>query len=133
MRELDVFARFCRALVLDNGNAMLLEDFQRDMLADYFDGAVETLILLPKKNGKSTLLAAIALYHLITTPDAECVVGAASRDQATILYDQAAGFVDARTGSTSACRSSAATARSSRVAMQVASACWQLTSTLLTA
>jgi phage terminase large subunit-like protein len=93
MRELDVFARFCRALVLDNGNAMLLEDFQRDMLADYFDGAVETLILLPKKNGKSTLLAAIALYHLITTPDAECVVGAASRDQATILYDQAAGFV----------------------------------------
>jgi phage terminase large subunit-like protein len=49
--------------------------------------------LLPKKNGKSTLLAALALFHLITTPDAECVVGAASRDQATILYDQAAGFV----------------------------------------
>jgi phage terminase large subunit-like protein len=71
---------------------MVLEDFQHSMLADYFNGAIETLILIPKKNGKSTLLAALALYHLIVTPDSECVVGAASRDQATILYDQAAGF-----------------------------------------
>src|SRR4051812_37319277 len=72
---------------------MRLEGFQRSMLAEHFAGAAETLILLPKKNGKSTLLAALALFHLITTPDAECVIGAASRDQATILYDQAAGFV----------------------------------------
>lgn len=63
------------------------------MLADYFAGAAETLILISKKNGKSTLLAAIALHHLVTTPGAECVVAAASRDQATILFDQAAGFV----------------------------------------
>jgi phage terminase large subunit-like protein len=91
--ELESFARFCSALVLDSGEAMVLEPFQRRMLADYFAGATETLILLPKKNGKSTLLAALALYHLVTTPDAECVIGAASRDQATILYDQAAGFV----------------------------------------
>ena len=72
---------------------MALEEYQRAMLGDYFAGTIETLILIPKKNGKSTLLAALALFHLITTPDAECVVGAASRDQATILYDQAAGFV----------------------------------------
>jgi len=96
--ELDAFARFCAALVLENGDPMELEPFQRDMLADHFGGAVETLILIPKKNGKSTLLAALALYHLIVTPDAECVVGAASRDQATILYDQAAGFVRRTTG-----------------------------------
>lgn len=92
-RELAAFGRFCAALVLDNDEQMELEDFQRAMLTDYFDGAIETLILLPKKNGKSTLLAALSLFHLITTPDAECVIGAASRDQATILYDQAAGFV----------------------------------------
>lgn len=91
--ELDAFGRFCGALVLDSGDRMVLEDFQRRMLAEHFSGAAETLILIPKKNGKSTLLAALALFHLITTPDAECVVGAASRDQATILYDQAAGFV----------------------------------------
>jgi phage terminase large subunit-like protein len=91
--ELDAFGRFCAVLTLDNGAPMLLEPFQREMLAEHFTGATETLILLPKKNGKSTLLAALALFHLITTPDAECVIGAASRDQATILYDQAAGFV----------------------------------------
>ena len=90
--ELDLFGRFCAALKLEDGRSMALEEFQRSMLADYFGGTIETLILIPKKNGKSTLLAALALYHLIVTPDAECVVGAASRDQATILYDQAAGF-----------------------------------------
>lgn len=90
---LDGFARFCRALTLENGRPMTLEAFQRQMLADYFAGVVETLVLLSKKNGKTTLLAALALYHLITTADAECVIGATSRDQATILYDQAAGFV----------------------------------------
>jgi phage terminase large subunit-like protein len=91
--SVDEFAAFCAELTLDNGRPMLVEDFQREILADYFAGARETLILLPKKNGKTTLLAALALYHLLTVDDAECVVGAASKDQATILFDQARGFV----------------------------------------
>jgi phage terminase large subunit-like protein len=91
--QLPAFAKFCSTLTLDNGAPMRLEPFQRVMLGDYFAGVVETLILIPKKNGKSTLLAALALFHLTTTDDAECIVAAASRDQATILYDQAAGFV----------------------------------------
>lgn len=90
---LGAFKRFCSALTLENGKPMQLEGFQRDMLHDHFGGAMEVLIIIPKKNGKSTLLAALALFHLVVTEDAECVVGAASRDQATILYDQAAGFV----------------------------------------
>jgi len=93
--ELGVFARFCRnVLVLEDGSPLVLERFQLTMLADYFAGARETLVLLSKKNGKTTLLAALALYHLIRTPDAECVIGATSRDQATILFDQARGFVE---------------------------------------
>jgi len=91
--ELDVFERFCQGLVLEQGGPLLLEAFQRLMLADYFAGATETLILLSKKNGKTTVLAALALFHLLVRWDAECVLGAASRDQATILYDQAVGFV----------------------------------------
>jgi phage terminase large subunit-like protein len=91
--ELDAFARFCGLLKLEDGRPFVLERFQREMLSDYFGGATESLILISKKNGKSTLLAAIALHHLVTTPGAECVIAAASRDQATILYDQAAGFV----------------------------------------
>lgn len=90
---LDEFAAFCCELTLDSGRPMVLEPFQLCMLADYFAGTTETLILIPKKNSKSTTLAALALHHLVSTPDAECVVAAASRDQATILYDQAGGFV----------------------------------------
>lgn len=91
--ELVLFERFCSRLVLEDGRPFVLESFQREMLRDYFAGVVESIILIPKKNGKSTLLAALALFHLLTTPDAECVIAAASRDQATILFDQAAGFV----------------------------------------
>lgn len=72
---------------------MVLEAFQRAILTDYFGGTRESVILLPKKNGKTTLLAALALFHLLTTRDAECVVAAASREQAMILYDAAVGFV----------------------------------------
>lgn len=92
-RDLDLFARFCSMLVLENGEHMVLEDFQRVVLGDYFSGATETLVLLPKKNGKTSLIGALSLYHLLTTVDAECVIGAASRDQATILYQQAIGLI----------------------------------------
>jgi len=91
--ELQAFARFCSNLSLTQGSAFELEPFQRLILRDYFSGVRETLILLSKKNGKTTLLGALALFHLTTTPDAECVIGASSRDQASILYDQARGFV----------------------------------------
>jgi phage terminase large subunit-like protein len=80
-------------LRLENSKPMALEGFQRRMVADFFAGAVETLILVSKKNGKSTLLAALALYHLLTTADAECVIAAASRDQAAIMLKQARGFI----------------------------------------
>lgn len=91
--ELEAFRRFCSNLRLSQGGPLDLEDFQLAMLADYFDGVRETLILLQKKNGKTTLLAALALFHLLSTVDAECVIGASSRDQATIMYDEATGFI----------------------------------------
>jgi terminase large subunit-like protein len=86
---------FCKALVLDNGRPMTLEAFQRTVLADYFAGATETVVIMPKKNGKTTLLSALALYHLTRTEDAECVIAASSRDQAKILFNQAAKMVKA--------------------------------------
>lgn len=63
------------------------------MLEDFFGGTKETLILIPKKNGKTTLLAAVGLFHLAITDNAACYIGAASRDQATILFRQAKGYV----------------------------------------
>lgn len=91
--DLEAFERFCAALTLDNGRPMMLEDFQRTMLADYFAGSRESVVIVPKKNAKTTTLAALALFHLLSVPEAECLIAAASRDQAQILFDAAAGFV----------------------------------------
>jgi len=87
------FARFCSFLTLDNGKPFKLLPFEQDILRPYFKGATETVIILSKKNGKTTMLGALALYHLKNVPDAECVIGASSRDQATILFNQAAALV----------------------------------------
>jgi hypothetical protein len=92
------FEAFCQKfIVLDNGRPFELEPFQQIILKGYFAGVTETLVLLPKKNGKTTLLAALALYHLIYTPNANCYIAASAKDQARILYEQATGFVE-RTG-----------------------------------
>jgi phage terminase large subunit-like protein len=64
------------------------------MLGDFFAGTVETVIIVPSGNGKTTLLSALALYHLLMIPDAECVIGAASRDQATVLFRQCEKMVE---------------------------------------
>lgn len=91
--SLDGFAEFCGELRLENSDELELEPFQRVMLEDYFAGVTELVIVIPKKNGKTTLLGALALFHLEKTPDAECVIAASSRDQARILFKQAAGLV----------------------------------------
>lgn len=91
--ELERFARFCYQLTLVERRPFALEDFQWRVLLDYFAGVTETLALVSKKNGKTTLLAALSLFHLMRRQDAECVIGAASRDQASIIYEQACGFV----------------------------------------
>lgn len=84
--DLDGFVRFCSKLRIAGGGKMELYPEQLDMLRDYFAGTQETLIIVPKKNGKTTLLAALALYHLRCTPDAECFIVASSRDQGMVLY-----------------------------------------------
>jgi len=79
---------------LEGGAPLRLEPFQLAMLAEHFAGAPETVIILPKKNGKTTLLAALALFHLREVADAAVYIGASSRDQATILFSQAQGLVE---------------------------------------
>ena len=92
--ELQLFIDFCReSLILENGKPLIVEEYEAVFLSSMFSGVVETLILLPKKNGKTTILAALAIFHLCTTRDAECVIAAASRDQAAVLLKQAQGFI----------------------------------------
>jgi phage terminase large subunit-like protein len=51
---------------------------------------------IPKKNGKSTLLSGLALYHLIADKEAgaEVYSAAADRMQASIIYKEAANMVE---------------------------------------
>ena len=87
--ELEAFARFCsNALTTEDGSPFALEPFQLEILADYFAGVREIVVLLPKKNGKSSLVGALALWHLLSTPFAEALIVAAARDQAGIVMRQ---------------------------------------------
>ena len=92
-REAARFREFCELLPLDSGRPFIVEPFQRTLLADYFAGATETIALLGKKLGKSTLLGAVGLFTICDRDDAEVVVAAASRDQAMLIFQQARGFV----------------------------------------
>lgn len=85
---------FCDELRLE-GKRFRLEAFQRRILSDYFAGARQTLVIVPKKNGKSTLVAALALYHLLVTEDAAGYIAANARDQAALILNQARKFIRA--------------------------------------
>lgn len=58
------FERFCGLLKLDTGKPMELEPHERKVLRLYFEGYRETVVIVSGKNGKTTLLAALGLYHL---------------------------------------------------------------------
>lgn len=91
--RLEEFARFAAELQVEGGAGFELQPYQRRDLEPYFEGCRELAILIPKKNGKSTLVSSLALYHLVTTPNAECIIVAASREQADIVLRQARMFV----------------------------------------
>jgi phage terminase large subunit-like protein len=81
MTELERFAEFFAML------GYRLEPFQRKIVAEALSPRRELLVLIPRANGKSTLLAAIALWSLLRGRGSQIVVGAASREQAPILFD----------------------------------------------
>jgi phage terminase large subunit-like protein len=81
--ELERFRRFFKLV------GYQLEPFQRQIAAECFSERREALILIPRANGKSTLLAALALWSLLREPGCQIVVGAASREQASVLFDVA--------------------------------------------
>lgn len=85
------------------GKPLTLEPWQRAFLDELFlvgeQGRRvyrEALLGTPRKNGKSTLAALIALYGLMEgEPGAEVYSAAASKDQARVVFGQAREFVDA--------------------------------------
>lgn len=87
------FRNWASDLILDTGESWHLEDFQEWFVDDLFSGIPEAWLVVPEGNGKTTLLAGLALYHVEHRQFAAVPVAAASREQAEILYRQAEGFV----------------------------------------
>jgi phage terminase large subunit-like protein len=87
------FKRWCADLILDTGKPWKPQAFQLAFIRDLFAGAPECWLLVPEGNGKTTLLAGLALYHCEFRDFAVVPVAAASREQAEIMYRQAEGFV----------------------------------------
>jgi len=78
---------------------MRLEPFQRKFVLDVYDnpyGTRRAYLSLPRKNGKTAIIAAIALAH-IAGPEArqntQIISGAHSREQAGIVFDLASKMV----------------------------------------
>lgn len=78
---------------------LLLEEWQYEFVCELYrldpdTGSrvyTEAFLLLPRKNGKSTLASGLALYHLVADYEAspEVYVAAGSRDQAGVIFRQA--------------------------------------------
>lgn len=84
------------------GSPFLLQDWQKSWVANLYgwhraDGLrryTESLVYVPKKNGKTAMLAALLLYALAKAPfGAEVYSAAASQDQATLIFMHAKGMV----------------------------------------
>jgi phage terminase large subunit-like protein len=62
MADLDRFCSFAERFLTDESSRpLVIEPFQRLLLADYFNGTRGLLVVLGKKNGKTSLFAALAV------------------------------------------------------------------------
>jgi phage terminase large subunit-like protein len=87
------------------GKPFVLQPWQRDLLRRLYgwkrpDGTRRfrrAYIEVPKKQGKSTCVSGLLLYHLVADdePGAEVYVGACDRAQASICFNEARAMVDA--------------------------------------
>ena len=98
------FCRHCTQTIGRwGGQPLELEPWQKELVDEMFlvdeDGhRVYSTVLIgePRKNGKSSLAAALGLYFLAMDGEnqPEIVLAAASRDQANIVFRQAKGYVE---------------------------------------
>jgi hypothetical protein len=100
------FAKFCREHLIQSedrweGHPLVLEPWQKRMLGEALafdpDGWPtwrSVVIIAPRKNGKTAMLAALSLYRLLTDPGRPEILLAAPSDKvAGRLFDAAARFV----------------------------------------
>lgn len=90
---LDHFRRWSQRLILTDGSRFQLEPWEALFVEDVFAGYKECWLIVPEGNGKTTLVAVIALYYSEFRTEAFIPIAAAARDQAGLIYRQGEGFV----------------------------------------
>jgi len=86
------------------GQPLKLEPFQKKFIRDIYDnpkGTRNAFLSVARKNGKSALIAAILLVHIVgpeATQNSQVVSGARSRDQAALVWSLAAKIIDLTPG-----------------------------------
>lgn len=81
-------------LRLEDESEWRVESFQCDLTEDLFSGKREFWAILPEGNAKTTLAGAWAVYDGDHAPRPWIPLGAASRDQAKIMFNQSANFIE---------------------------------------
>lgn len=82
------------------GQPIHLEEFQRRFILDIYDNPVGThsaYLSIARKNGKTALIGAILLAHLVgpeAIQNSQIVSGAQSKDQAAVIFELARKMVD---------------------------------------
>lgn len=96
----DHWRKYASRLILDTEEPWPIDDdpWMLEVVDDIFAGFREVWLLVPEGNAKTTLMAGVALYGADFASSPWIPVGAASRDQAEILFGQAAGFVERTEG-----------------------------------
>jgi phage terminase large subunit-like protein len=82
------------------GQPMVLEQFQRKFVLEIYDNPYVThsaYLSIARKNGKTALIAAILLAHLVgpeAVQNSQIVSGAQSKEQAAVIFELARKMVD---------------------------------------
>jgi phage terminase large subunit-like protein len=77
------------------GKPLVLEKFQKDFIKQIYDnpkGTRKAILSLARKNGKTALIAAILLAHIVgceAVQNSQIISGAMSRDQAALVFNLA--------------------------------------------
>src|SRR6187399_2437841 len=93
--------KYCVAPEGDHiGKPMKLEPFQRKFILEVYDnpyGTSNAYLSIARKNGKTALIAAILLAHLVgpeAVRNSQIVSGAQSKDQAAVIFELARKMID---------------------------------------
>lgn len=104
MSRADAIVQFVQTLCLTPdgaqvGQPMVLAEFQKEFIRAVYDnpaGTRRAYLSLARKNGKTGLIAALLLAHLVgpeAKRNAQLVSGAMSRDQAALVFNMASAMV----------------------------------------